>query len=60
MNDTAPMPPRRRPRPCAFSAPTHALTYARHYPCGYRCDRHSPWALAGWTTFPRPVPEEER
>lgn len=38
---------RRRPRPCDVPATPHDLTYARPYPCGWRCDRHSPWALAG-------------
>lgn len=36
----------RRRRPCAMPWSGHGLTYARPYPCGWRCDRHSPWALA--------------
>jgi hypothetical protein len=44
--------PRPRPRPaCGVPWLPHDLTYARLYPCGWRCDRHSPWALAG---RPRP------
>lgn len=35
-----------RRRPCDVPWLPHDLTYARPYPCGWRCDRHSPWALA--------------
>ncbi|QFR00743.1 hypothetical protein F9278_36320 [Streptomyces phaeolivaceus] len=38
---------RRRPPPCEIPSVPHSLTYARPYPCGWRCDRHSPWGLAG-------------
>ena len=30
---------------------------ARLYSCGWRCDRHSPWALAGKRSLPKPDPE---
>lgn len=48
----AALPLHRRRRPCNVPQAPHDLTYARLYPCGWRCDRHSPWALAG-----RPGPE---
>jgi len=31
----------------------HGLQKARLYACGWRCDRHAPWALAG---RPEPLP----
>jgi hypothetical protein len=37
---------RRRPGPCDVPQWPHDLTYARLYPCGWRCDRHSPGVLA--------------
>ncbi len=30
----------------------HGMERARRYACGWRCDRHAPWALAG-----RPEPQ---
>lgn len=49
-------------RPCRWhpapGTPWHDLTHARPYPCGWRCDRHSPWARAGWPGPTRPVPKE--
>lgn len=36
---------RRRPGACDVPLFPHDLTYARLYPCGWRCDRHSPAAL---------------
>ena len=45
----------RRARPCSWPALPHALTHARLYPAGWRCDRHAPWALAGWPSWTRPV-----
>lgn len=51
-----PAPPARRRRPaCDVPQPSHDLTYARLYPCGWRCDRHSPWALAGRTAPESPA-----
>lgn len=39
---------RGRRHPCDVPAPPHSLTYSRFYPCGWRCDRHSPAAMAAW------------
>ncbi|MEU2181506.1 hypothetical protein [Streptomyces thermolilacinus] len=36
-----------RPVPCESPALPHGLTYARLYVTGWRCDRHTPAALAG-------------
>jgi hypothetical protein len=38
---------RRRAGACDSLAVPHALTYARLYPCGWRCALHTPNALAG-------------
>ncbi|MGQ4486860.1 hypothetical protein ACN6LM_003875 [Streptomyces sp. SAS_281] len=38
-------------RPCG-DVPPHGLRYARFYPRGWCCDRHTPSALAG-----RPEPQ---
>ncbi|MFG2993984.1 hypothetical protein ACGFZK_32615 [Streptomyces sp. NPDC048257] len=37
----------RSPRPCEALLLPHSLQPARLYPCGWRCDRHTPNALAG-------------
>lgn len=44
---------RRRARPCTGAPPPHALSYARPFPCGWRCARHTPAAMAG---EPEPPP----
>ncbi|MCZ7414285.1 hypothetical protein [Streptomyces sp. WMMC897] len=33
--------------PCALLLQPHGLRRPQLYPCGWRCDRHAPWALAG-------------
>lgn len=38
---------------CDVPQGEHAPGPARPYPCGWRCDLHSPWALAGQ---PEPQP----
>jgi len=43
----------RRRRPCGVPWFPHGLQWARPYVCGWRCDRHAPWALAG---RPEPLP----
>lgn len=45
-----------RPPPCDTPSVPHSLTRARLYPCGWRCSRHAPWALAGHTEAPHPAP----
>lgn len=48
-------PPRRRPTPpCGHEPPGRPCPPARLYPCGWRCDAHSPAALAGRAV---PVPD---
>jgi hypothetical protein len=42
----------REPQPCNVPTGDHSPGNARFYPCGWRCDQHSPWALAG-----RPEPQ---
>lgn len=44
-----PPSPRRRRRvsPCQVLTGLHSLTRARLYPCGWLCDLHSPWHVAG-------------
>lgn len=42
-----------RPPPCESAGLPHGLTRARLYPCGWRCDRHTPAALQG---RPEPPP----
>lgn len=42
-------------RPCDVPWFPHGLRKARPYPCGFRCDRHAPWALAGQDE-PQPGP----
>lgn len=42
-----------RRAPCDVPWYPHGLARARLYPCGTRCDRHAPWALAG---KPEPPP----
>ncbi|MCC9712049.1 hypothetical protein E4N62_46710 [Streptomyces sp. MNU76] len=37
---------RGRRQPCEVPSLPHSLN-SRFYPGGWRCDRHSPWALAG-------------
>ncbi|MGX1223168.1 hypothetical protein [Streptomyces ambofaciens] len=44
---------RRLRQACDVPWPGHGLQYARPYPCGWRCDRHAPWAMAGQ---PEPLP----
>lgn len=43
---------RGRLHPCDVPAPPHSLTYTRLYACGWRCDRHSPAAMADWPALP--------
>jgi hypothetical protein len=43
---TVAAPRRGRREPCETPTLPHSLN-SRLYPCGWRCDRHSPWALAG-------------
>lgn len=38
---------RRRPGECTHVGPVHALTYARLYPNGWWCARHTSLALRG-------------
>ncbi|WP_237408123.1 hypothetical protein [Streptomyces sp. M2CJ-2] len=38
---------RRRPGACTAMAPPHALAYARLYPSGWWCARHTPATQAG-------------
>ncbi|MEU0332202.1 hypothetical protein [Streptomyces sp. NPDC006193] len=45
-------PDRHRNESCDVPA-EHAPGPARPYPCGWRCDRHAPWAAAGQ---PEPQP----
>lgn len=40
------------PEPCDIPADDHDGV-CRFYVCGWRCDRHSPWAVLG---LPRPAP----
>lgn len=47
-----PAKPRRR-RPCDVPWHPHGLKRARPYPCGMRCDKHTPAALQG---KPEPQP----
>ncbi|MET9099994.1 hypothetical protein [Streptomyces antibioticus] len=51
---------KRRPPPCTAVNPAaspHALTYARLYPSGWWCDRHTPNIRAGRTEpYPPPGP----
>lgn len=67
----APLPGRaavtRARRACDVPWLPHDLTYARPYPCGWRCDRHSPWALAkqpepepgpGWPSRRPPITDQ--
>lgn len=44
----------RIPQPCDVPADEHDDTPARLYPCGWRCDRHSPWAIKGLAN-PSPI-----
>jgi hypothetical protein len=39
----------RDPHACGLLATErpHSPTLTRLYPCGWRCDNHAPWALAG-------------
>jgi hypothetical protein len=37
---------RGRRQPCEIPSLLHSLN-SRLYPCGWRCDRHSPWGMAG-------------
>ncbi len=43
---------RRRPGECTHVGPIHALTYARLYPNGWWCARHTPRAVRGLPEFP--------
>lgn len=43
---TVAAPRRGRRQPCEIPALPHSLN-SRLYPCGWRCDRHSPWGRAG-------------
>jgi hypothetical protein len=45
---------RRRPGECTHVGPIHALTYARFYPNGWWCARHTPRAQRGLPEFPPP------
>lgn len=40
-------------RPCGSLGLPHGLRYARFYPCGWRCERHTPSAERG---RPEPPP----
>ncbi|WP_328439323.1 hypothetical protein OHA71_23585 [Streptomyces sp. NBC_00444] len=44
---------RAKPPACTALSPPHALTYARLYPSGWWCARHTPNAFAG---RPEPPP----
>jgi hypothetical protein len=46
----------RTPQPCDVPTGEHSTAPARLYPCGWRCDRHSPWARAG---LPEPSPRPD-
>ncbi|MEV8042433.1 hypothetical protein AB0P02_01130 [Streptomyces griseoluteus] len=51
-------PDARQPRqagPCDVPRDDHAPGPARLYPCGWRCNTHAPWALAGQPE-PKPGP----
>ncbi|MGW0566126.1 hypothetical protein [Streptomyces tauricus] len=43
---------RRRPGECTHVGPIHALTYARPFPSGWWCARHTPRAIRGLPEFP--------
>lgn len=40
---------RGRRQPCEIPSLPHSLN-SRFYPCGWRCDRHSPWGRRGWSS----------
>lgn len=39
-------------QPCDVPSSPHGLQRARLYPCGWRCDRHTPRALLGLPEIP--------
>lgn len=43
---------RRKWQPCTVPSHPHGLKYPRLYACGWKCDKHAPWAVAG-----RPEPQ---
>lgn len=47
------MSARRKWKPCETPSHPHGLKYPRLYACGWKCDRHAPWAAAG---RPEPLP----
>ncbi|WP_328860915.1 hypothetical protein [Streptomyces sp. NBC_00306] len=42
-------------QPCSL-LPPHGLKRARPFPCGWRCDRHTPSAVQGKPEPPGPLP----
>lgn len=48
----------RRRRPCTWRGFPHSLDYARPYISGTFCNRHSPWARAGWPAPVRPTTKD--
>lgn len=45
----------RKWKPCEVPSHPHGLKYPRLYACGWKCDKHSPWAVAG-RLEPQPGP----
>ncbi|MCR3732213.1 hypothetical protein FHS35_009131 [Streptomyces umbrinus] len=51
-------PRRGRRQPCEIPQLPHSLN-SRLYPCGWRCDRHSPWGLQNKPKPGTPTPPRD-